>query len=225
MTNPDPSQAIPAPDSDLSLALRIAQGDRIAFELLMRRNNRRLFRVARSVLGDRDEAEDALQEAYLQIYRNISQFRSQAALSTWLTRLVLNECFGRLRRTARRENIIPMLRAHNDAELNAMPEDDSALPDNILARSQIRAVIERKLDELPEVLRTVFVLRSIEELGVEETAQCLGIPQATVRSRHHRARHLMREALAREVDHAERDVYDFGGEHCNCVVARVLSRI
>ena len=98
-------------------------------------------------------------------------------------------------------------------------------PDAALVRTQMRQLLERKLDALPEAFRSVFVLRAVEELSVEETAQSLGIPEATVRSRHFRARSLLREALAQEIDLAERDLYEFGGAHCDRVVAAVMARI
>lgn len=210
-------------DDDISLARRIAGGDRLAFEMLMRRYNRRLYRLARATLHDQAEAQDALQEAYLRAYRSIGQFRGEAALATWLTRLVLNECLGRLRRDARRQNVVPIVRSNTDtAMMEATAAPDSEQPEQTLGRTQMRALLERKLDELPEHFRVVFVLRSVEELSVEETAQCLDIPQETVRSRHFRAKSLLREALAQEIDLAERDVFEFGGEQCDRTVARVL---
>jgi RNA polymerase sigma-70 factor (ECF subfamily) len=136
---------------------------------------------------------------------------------------VLNECLGRLRRGARRQKVIPMVSPTQ--EMDAVPEADSERPDRMLARAQMRALLERKLDTLPEAFRLVFVLRSVEELSVEETAQTLGIPEATVRSRYFRAKGLLREALAQEIDLAERDIFEFGGRHCDRIVASVLARL
>ena len=201
----------------------IRPGDRAAFEQLMRQYNRRLYRLARAALRDDAEAEDALQEAYLAAYRSIDRFRGESTLSTWLSRLVLNECLGRLRRGARRQKVIPMVSPTQ--EMDAVPEADSERPDRMLARAQMRALLERKLDTLPEAFRLVFVLRSVEELSVEETAQTLGIPEATVRSRYFRAKGLLREALAQEIDLAERDIFEFGGRHCDRIVASVLARL
>ncbi|MFL9959281.1 RNA polymerase sigma factor [Paraburkholderia nemoris] len=200
---------------------RIVAGDRSAFEWLMRQHNRRLYRLARATLRDGTEVEDALQAAYLSAYRSIARFRSDATLFTWLSRL----CYGRLRRAARRQNVIPMVDANTHVDIDAMTAQDSDSPDKAVARAELRALLERKLDELPEVFRVVFVLRSVEELSVEETAQCLDIPEATVRSRHFRARSLLRESLAHDIDLAERDVFEFGGAHCDRVVANVLSRV
>lgn len=210
---------------DSSLVRSVVAGEPAAFEQLMRRYNRRLYRVARAVLGNDEEAEDALQESYLSAFRSLDQFRHDAALSSWLMRLVLNESLGRRRRSARRQNVIPMMRSNQDTEINAMAADDAELPDQILGRAQMRALIERKLDALPESFRVVFVLRSVEDLSVGETAQCLDIPAGTVRSRYSRAKSLLREALAQEVDLAEPDVYQFGGAHCDRVTAMVLKKL
>jgi RNA polymerase sigma-70 factor, ECF subfamily len=207
----------------MASAESIGTGDRASFEQLMRQYNRRLYRLARAALRDDAEAEDALQDAYLAAYRSIHQFRGDAALSTWLSRLVLNECFGRLRRGARRQKVIPMVSPTQ--EMDAVAEPDTEAPDRLLARAQMRTLLERKLDDLPEAFRLVFVLRSVEELSVEETALTLGIPEATVRSRYFRAKGLLREALAQEIDLAERDIFEFGGQHCDRVVARVLAKL
>lgn len=212
------------PESD-AIARRIVAGDRSAFVLLMQRYNRRLYRLARATLRDAAEAEDALQESYLTAYRSIGGFRGDADLGTWLARLVRNECLNRLRRHARRQKIVPIATNVSAAERDVMPDDRRESPDEAVSRAEVRALLERKLDDLPEAFRTVFVLRSVEELSVEETAECLDIPAATVRSRHARAKGLLRESLAREIDVAERDVFAFGGYDCDRIVARVLRRL
>jgi len=226
--NIDPSLAAGADEGDIAHARRIEGGDVAAFEGLMRLHNRRLYRLARAMLRDDGEAEDALQEAYLAAHRAIGAFRGDARLATWLSRLVTNECLGRLRKRARRENIFPIgsLDAGDDKEA-AMIESPQAPagPDAELVRAQTRALLERKLDALPEIFRSVFVLRAVEEMSVDETAQCLGIPEATVRTRYFRARSLLRESLAQEMELAERDLYQFGGRHCDRVVAAVIERI
>ena len=161
---------------ELSLAQRIARGDRAAFEVLMRRYNRRLYRLARASLRDDAEAKDALQDAYFCAYRSIGQFRGDAALSTWLSRLVLNECAARRRRSMRRENIVPIVSADPNMEASRACRTRRAAR-ALHARAQMRSVLERKVGELPEILRLVFVLRSIEELSVEEIAATLSISQ------------------------------------------------
>jgi RNA polymerase sigma-70 factor (ECF subfamily) len=219
------AEAGPYSNDDLSIATRVAAGDRAAFALLMRRHNQRLYRLARAVLRDDAEAEDALQDAYLHAYRSIGEFRGEAALATWLSRLVLNECLGRVRRTARRQNVVAIVSANAQPEADSIAADTPERPDMTVARAQMRKLLEQKLDELPESFRAIFILRSVEEMSVEETAACLGVREATVRSRHFRAKSLLREALAQEIDLAERDVFEFGGRHCDGLVERVLSEL
>ena len=219
------ADAVSGSDDDREIAQRIASGDRVALECMMRRYNRRLYRLARATLRDRTEAEDALQDAYIGAYRSIGQFRGDASLSTWLSRLVLNECLGRLRRTNRRQRVMSIVGSNEPADACTLDGDFAESPDREVGRAQMRDLLERTVDDLPEDFRTVFVLRSVEELSVDETAGTLGIPEETVRSRHFRARSMLREALARELDMAERDLFGFGGAHCDRMVACVLRRL
>lgn len=212
-----------APDDDASLVKRIQAGDRAAFESLMRRYNRRLYRLARATLRNDADADDALQNAYLLAYKSLHQFRGDASVATWLSRLVLNECLDRLRRNARRQKVLPM--SGPTEAINEVPDSGTDAPDQRLARDQVRALLGLKLDELPRDFRQVFVLRSVEELSVEETAGILGVPEATIRTRHLRARSLLREALAREFDLVEQDIFEFGGANCERMVARVVARL
>ena len=212
-------------EDDPTIAHRVATGDRAAFELLMRRYNRRLYRLARASLRDDAEAKDALQDAYLSAFRSIGQFRGDCALSTWLSRIVLNECLARKRRATRRQNIISIVSWGSAMEPVADAADTAERPDHAFARAQIRSVLERKVSELPEPLRLVFVLRSIEEMPVEEVADTLSLAPETVRSRHFRAKGMLREALAQEIDLAEGDIFEFGGACCDQVVATVLTRL
>jgi RNA polymerase sigma-70 factor (ECF subfamily) len=216
-----------AASDDLSIVARVRAGDHAAFELLMRRYNRRLYRLARASLRDDTEAKDALQDAYLSAFRSMAQFRGEAALGTWLSRLVLNECRARLRRSSRRQKIIPIISGELNTDEVAAGAESGELqaPDQLLTRAQMRSVIERKVSELPELFRVVFVLRSIEELSIDEIASTLDIPPETVRSRHFRAKGMLRESLAKEIDLAEGDIFEFGGTHCDQIVAAVLARI
>jgi RNA polymerase sigma-70 factor, ECF subfamily len=211
--------------TDAALAQSVSSGDGRAFEVLMRRYNRRLYRLARAALHDDVEAKDALQDAYLNAYRSIGQFRGDASLSTWLSRLVLNECAARRRRSARRDNIVPMVSLDSNPPMAANIADSGSPPENAVTRMQVREILERKVGELPDILRIVFVMRSVDELSVQDTAEVLGVTEEAVRSRHFRAKALLRESLAKEVDVAERDIYEFGGDHCDAVVATVLARI
>ena len=213
-----------AESDDATLVRCIVAGDANAFAAIMRRYNRRLYRLARATMRSDADAEDALQEAYVKAYHALARFRGDASLSTWLSRIVHNECLMRLRRDARRDNVIPMA---GDADVSERELPDAAIerPEAAAMRSQMRALLERHVDELPDALRAVFVLRAIEDLSVQEVAQCLGLSEVAVRSRHFRARSLLREALAREIDATEADVFAFAGARCDRMVAGVLARI
>jgi RNA polymerase sigma-70 factor, ECF subfamily len=214
------------PAGDAGLARRIAAGDRLAFEALMRRYNRTLFRTARAILRDDAEAEDALQEAYLQAYQAMGGFRAEAKLSTWLARIVANEALMRLRKRTRRSEIVPLQAGANIVEIDRIPDDAMEKgPEPQAQRAQLRRLLEARIDELPETYRPVFMLRAVEELSVEETAAVLQMPEATVRTRFFRARSLLREALARDIDVAYADAFSFAGERCDRIVAGVLARL
>jgi len=211
-------------NEDLALAQRIAAGDMAALELMMRRHNRRLYRLARATLRNDEQAEEALQDTYFSAYRGIANFRGDASLFTWLSRMLLNDCFARLRKTQRRGRLFSV--ADNiENETHAMLIIDSNPPYHEAKRTQLRSLLEARLDQLPESFRTVFVLRSVEEMSVEETALCLGIPEATVRSRHHRANAMLRKLLARDLDLTACDMFEFDGDNCDRIVANVLQRV
>ena len=214
--------------TDTEITRRIADGDRDAFELLMRRYNQTLYRTARSILKDDAEAEDAVQDAYRLAYGAIGKFRGEAKLSTWLIRIVVNEALGRVRKRRRRAEIIQLSgEPEQDADATEMGMNETApeQPEHAALRAETRRLLETKIDALPEAFRTVFVLRALEELTVEETAASLGIPAATVRTRYFRAKGLLREALAREIDFAYGDAFAFAGGRCDRIVAGVLARL
>jgi RNA polymerase sigma-70 factor (ECF subfamily) len=214
--------------TDMDLARRIYSGDHSAFEKLMRRCNRQLFRIARGILKNDTDAEDALQEAYITAYSALQKFRGESKLSTWLARIVINEALGRLRKKKSESVVIDLSaqgREERSVESGAEMDAARASPEEATLHAEVRALIERKLDELPTAFRTVFVMRELEEMTVEETAQCLGIPEATVRSRLFRARGLLRASLEREVGRAMQDVFSFAGARCDRIVAAVLDRI
>ncbi|MCS0660540.1 RNA polymerase sigma factor [Massilia terrae] len=211
--------------SDAELALRVGAGDPHAFTLLMRRHNRLLFRAARSILRDDAEAEDAVQDAYLQAYRGIKQFRGDARLSTWLTRIVVNEAIARSRKRHREAEVTPLYADPGLQPTDAEDRMDDDTPEYGAMRAEARVLIERSLDELPDAFRTVFMLRAVEELSGEEVAAVLGIPEATVRSRFFRARALLRAKLETEFGVALGDAFSFDGQRCDRIVAAVLARI
>lgn len=221
-------QALDPNMSGAELARCVAGGSEPAFRILMRRYNQTLFRTARSILRDDTEAEDALQDAYMAAYRAIGAFRGDAKLATWLTRIVVNESLARLRKSRRGAQIIP-LDGDADAALTIaemrMSEEAPNPTERDAISAQSRGLIEAKIDELPDVFRTVFVMRAVEEMTVEEVAASLGIPEATVRTRFFRARGLMRESLAREADRAVASAFSFDGERCDRIVERVIAEL
>jgi len=214
--------------SDLDLAQRAARGDVSAFEAIMRQYNRVLFRTARSILRSDSEAEDALQDAYLEAYRALGRFRGDAQLSTWLTRIVINQALQRMRKRRREGEVFELDKVvdiERDLESAPSPAGAATGPESELMRAQLRRLLEAKIDQLPPAFRTVFVLRALEELSVEDTAASLGIPAATVRSRFFRARSLLREAMEQTVDLALQDAFAFDGARCDRIVSAVLHRL
>ncbi len=210
---------------EAELIARATAGDGRAFEHLMRRHNRLLFRAARSIVREDADAEDVVQEAYLHAWRALRRYRTESRLSTWLVRIAINEALGRLRR--RSAQVIPLeaAMADHDADIQSLFADAPERgPEPSLMRGQMRRLMEARIDQLPEAFRVVFVLRAVEEMSVEETAQALRIPEATVRTRFFRARSLLRESLAREVDTALADAFSFDGARCDRIVARVLEK-
>jgi RNA polymerase sigma-70 factor, ECF subfamily len=201
--------------SDPELVESIRAGDLRALETLMRRHNRTLYRTARAILRDDAEAEDAVQEAYLSAFRALGSFRGESKLSTWLVRITANEALMRRRRRgASTAEVVPM----------DMPDDEPG-PERDAMRGEMRKILEARIDALPDSYRGVFVLRALEELSVEETAAALEIPEATVRTRFFRARALLRESLARDIDRSLEDAFGFAGARCERVVLNVMRMI
>lgn len=214
---------------DADLVDRIGRHDQHAFEALMRQHNGRLFRVARSILKDDGDAEDAVQDGYLDAYRHISSFRGEAQLGTWLVRIVANQALMRLRKQKRDRVVVPFDRpaAGDPADREPREPADARAesPQAATLRGEVRRLLEHRIDQLPVAFRTVFILREVEEMTVEETAAALSIPAATVRTRLFRARALLREALARDLDTATADIFGFAGARCDRIVARVLAMV
>lgn len=224
---PGTTQA-PSPDGmpETELIARAAGGDGAAFETIMRRHNRLLFRTARSIVRDDDEAEDIVQDAYLGAWRALANYRGQSRLSTWLVRITANEALGRLRRR-KSAQIIPLEAAMADHEpgiatlLTDAPEHG---PEHAVMRGQLGRLMEARIDRLPDAFRIVFVLRAVEEMSVEDVALALDIPEATVRTRFFRARGLLRASLDREMDIALSEAFGFDGVRCDRIVESVLAK-
>jgi RNA polymerase sigma-70 factor (ECF subfamily) len=213
---------------DVALVQLARQGHADAFRVIMQRNNQRLYRVARSVVQDDSEAEDVVQQAYVNAFGSLGSFRGDSSLPTWLTRIALNEALERLRR--RRPVVdLEVLDAHpatGTAQVIPFPMmSESADPERAAARSQIRHLIEQAIDDLPEIFRLVFVMRDVEEMSIEETADHLGLPPATVKTRLHRARRLLRHALDEKLASTLTGAFPFGGKRCQRATDKVLERL
>jgi RNA polymerase sigma-70 factor (ECF subfamily) len=207
------------------LLLRHAQGgDREAFRAIMQRHNQRLFRVARAVVRNDDEAEDVLQDSYLKAFSAIGLFRGESGLTTWLTAITLNEARGRLRRRRPTESLEDMeetgIRVIPFPGMTEIPD-----PETEAARSGVRRLLEQAIDTLPEELRIVFMLREIEGCSVEDTAAQLDLNPQTVRTRLFRARRSLRQGLVLKLSSGMEGVFPFLGARCSRIADRVLERL
>lgn len=207
--------------SDEEIVERIRAGEADLYELLMRRYNQRLYRVARAVLRDDAEAEDVAQDAWVRAFTHLDQFEGRARFSTWLTRIALHEAWARARRGARFESIDA--RSGEGAPMNVTSTGRD--PERSASDRELASVLETAIEALPETYRSVFVLREIEDLSTSETAECLELREETVKTRLHRARGLLRRALLERVGEATAASYAFAGARCDRMVANVLGRI
>jgi RNA polymerase sigma-70 factor (ECF subfamily) len=212
---------------DDELARLCAARDADAVRHVVSSNNQRLFRAAWSILRDKAEAEEALQAAYLSAFANIGAFEGRSSLSTWLTRIVVNEALGRRRAEQRRRRQlegegVAVLDSYRE---NLMRGSEAEAPDVTLAREQIRKLLEQAVADLPDTFRTVFVLREIEGLSSEETGAILDVPVQTVKTRLFRARRRLQQALAPEVATALSGTFPFAGQDCAALTERVLREL
>ena len=210
---------------DAALAMLIGARDADAVRLVTQRNNQRLFRTAWSILKDREDAEDAVQSAYLRAFSGIGSFEARSSLSTWLMRITINEALGRKRAAGRRRAqleaaSVTML---DDYREKLMRGSMTGSPDGDYARAQLRHVMERAIADLPGDFRLVFVLREIEGLSVEETAEALDLVPGTVKTRHLRARRRLQQALAPEMESALAGSFPFAGADCESMTERVVA--
>lgn len=210
--------------SDMALVRRALAREAGAFRAIIKTNNQRLYRIARGVVRNDAEAEDIVQEAYMRAFAGLDTFRGDASLATWLSRIVINEALGRLRK---RKRVVTM---PAEAQIIRFPLNQSGLnpsddPERTMAQRQILGLVERATDSLPDVYRTVFVARVIEGLSIEETAELLGIRPETVKTRLHRARALVRKALDDEIGPVLLDAFPFAGRRCERLTAVVMRRL
>ena len=215
------------PLTEIELAERCRARDREAVRAVITANNQRLFRTAWSILKDRGEAEEAVQSAYVSAFASLDTFEGRSSLSTWLTRIVLNEALGRVRAQKRRRDQLESagVAMMDDYREALMRGSEARPPDVALAREQMRLLLEQAVAALPETFRTVFVLREVEGLSGEETAEVLDLPVATVKTRLHRARRKLQQILAPQIGNALSETFPFAGADCAALTERVLARL
>jgi len=222
------AEADAAAEADARLIARVRAGDAVAFELIMRRYNQRLFRMARSILRNEPEAEDVVQESYVRAYEKIDDFIGPAGFSAWLGRIVVNEALGRLRTRGR----VISLDDYGDGPGNGADirrietiKTQQPDPERLAVNSELRRLLENAIDALPDDFRVVFVLRAVEGLSVVETAEYLSIRPETVKTRFHRARRHLQDNLGAQFETLMPSTFAFAGEHCDRIVAAVLERL
>jgi RNA polymerase sigma-70 factor (ECF subfamily) len=211
--------------SDEDLAARVVAGDVNLYEVLMRRYNQRLYRIARGIVGDPAEAEDVVQQAYVNAYLHLDQFGKRASFSTWLTKIAVYEALGRMRRRQR----FPTVTLEFD---EGHPMDDSSRlaaaapdPERQASTAELRGLLESSIDGLPDAYRSVFVMREVEGLSTADTAECLDISEETVKTRLHRARGMLRETLYERAGVVRASVFELHLSRCDVIVAGVLARL
>jgi RNA polymerase sigma-70 factor (ECF subfamily) len=213
--------------SDADLIGHVLRNDEAAVRALMQRYNRRLYRIARSVVRDEGEAEDVLQEAYLRALASLADFRGDASLATWLTRIVINEALQRIRRPTD----VPVPNIGEDverrgAEVIPFPASQANIdPERAMAQRQLCQLVERAIDELPSDFRTILIARIIEGMTVEETAAAFDLQAETVKTRLHRARRLLKDALAEHLGPHFGELFPFAGQRCERITAAVIERL
>ncbi len=218
---PGPALPVDSGQEDDALIQQVLAGNTALFELLMRRYNERVYRAARSIVRDEHEAEDVMQQVYLNAFTHLRQFNGTARFSTWLTRIAINEALARVRRQGKyaaydedASNVEPFMTHH--------PADD---PERQAFTHELRALLERAIDSLPNGMREVFVLREVEGLSTLEVAECLGVSEDVVKTRLSRGRALLRQLLIERTGAAAPEAFRFDRPRCDRVVANVLATI
>ena len=191
----------------------------------MQANNRRLYRLARGILRNDSEAEDVVQETYVRAFTHLDGFRGESGLSTWLSRIAINEALGRCASASRMSSGARCRKTRSSAQIIQFPASPAGDPERTMAQREIQRVVERAIDELPEVFRMVFVARVMEGMSIEETADLLGVKPETVKTRLHRARTMVRENVEKEIGPVVMDAFPFAGRRCERLTDAVLKRL
>ena len=214
------------PQTEADLVRAAVLRDAAAIRQIIKRNNQRLYRLARAVVGSNADAEDVLQETYLRAFASLEKFRGDASLSTWLSRIALNEAFAQLRARKRRKRIAPPEPAAGQSQIIPFPVATSGDdPERTMAQRQLLHLVEQATDELAHDFRIVFVARVIEGLSVKETASLLGLEPATVRTRLHRARKLIKARMEAQIGPILTDAFPFAGTRCDRLTEAVMARL
>ena len=213
--------------ADSDIVRRVLDGDTASFELIMRRYNRRLYRIARSVLKSAADAEDVVQDAYIRAYEHMDAFTGKGPFSAWLARIALNEALGHLRGADAARYRLSFDDPRESEEANYMADLTAQQPSPELnaARGEVRSLLEAAIDSLPDTYRLTFIMCGVEEMSVAETAACLDLEPATVKTRYHRARTILKQQLAGLVDSLAGEAFAFDGARCDRIVAGVLLRL
>ena len=208
---------------DEEIVDRIRAGEAALYEILMRRHNQRLYRVAVSILRNDAEAEDVMQEAYVRAYTHLNQFAGEAKFSTWLTKIAAHEALARLRGRGRIEDLDLIL--ETNIHIMANVQKGTRDPEKQTYDEELRVVMERAINSLPDTYRSVFVLRAVEGLNVAETAACLDLSLEAVKTRFHRGRSLLRQELERRAGITAGQAFPFHLSRCDRIVETVFQRI
>jgi RNA polymerase sigma-70 factor, ECF subfamily len=216
---------ISPPTGDADLVRRALAREEAAVRAIMQSNNRRLYRLARGILRNNSEAEDVVQETYVRAFTHLEQFRGDSSLSTWLSRIAMNEALGRLRRQRLGIEWTSQASGVPEAEIIQFPLSSADDPEKSMAQRQIQQVVEHAVDELPEAFRLVFIARVIEGMNIEETAETLGLKPETVKTRLHRARTMLRDNVERKIGPVVMDAFPFAGKRCERLTEAVLQRL
>ena len=212
----------PAAAGDADLVKRALDRDEAAVRDIIKANNRRLFRLARGILRNDGEAEDVVQETYVRAFTHLSDFRGESSLSTWLSRIAMNEALGRLRRERPGIELSSLPQAQIIQFPLMSPADD---PEKSMAQREILHVVEGAIDELPEPFRLVFITRVVEGMNVEETAEILDLKPETVKTRLHRARAMLRDNVEQKIGPVMMEAFPFAGRRCDRLTEAVLKRL
>lgn len=217
-----PVRPTPIEISDEEVVRRVVAGERELFELLLRRYNQRVYRAVRATVRNADDTEDVMQQAYVNAYRALHQFEGRSSFATWMTRIAVREAIARNKKTNSLLHLVPEL--NGATTMNDFPEPGPD-PEARAVAADLMQHVEAEVAALPETYRAVLMLREVEGLSTEETAECLEVSIEVVKTRLHRARTMLRDALYERAGLGLQNIFSFGSSHCDRLVARVMEQV